>query len=329
MSILCSGSFVADILVPDLPSIGPPGSLTYAPRGIHLSPGGHSSNVAINLTQLGAKNIHAVGSIGKDEMGKFLIDQLRNRGVTPHPEIHEDSTTAKNVALLVRGEDRRYIAELTANSLLTTEHLIKFIEKSKPDILYQGTLGGLPFIEDDLPEVLRKNSANNAINFIDVIMPTNGWEYLNPAYSHIDIFHANLLEASSLTGETSPKKAVTHLVETGIKLTIISDAQRGVIAATEDHILEMPAFEVTQIDPTGAGDALSAGVISYIQKNKVQFNRLTEPDVLIDLLLEGQAAGAVCVTGLGATTSVTRKNVKNILEQQKARVKNSTRMKKL
>ncbi|MCJ7731905.1 PfkB family carbohydrate kinase, partial [Candidatus Bathyarchaeota archaeon] len=77
MSILCSGSFVADILVPDLPEIGPPGSLTYAPNGIHLSPGGHSSNVAINLAQLGACNIHAVGSIGEDEMGEFLIDQLR------------------------------------------------------------------------------------------------------------------------------------------------------------------------------------------------------------------------------------------------------------
>jgi hypothetical protein len=55
MSIFCSGSFVADIIVPDLPRIGPLGSLTYAPNGIHLSPGGHSSNLAINLTQLGVK----------------------------------------------------------------------------------------------------------------------------------------------------------------------------------------------------------------------------------------------------------------------------------
>ncbi|MFH1179766.1 MAG: PfkB family carbohydrate kinase, partial [Candidatus Bathyarchaeota archaeon] len=156
MSILCSGSFVADILVPDLPEIGPPGSLTYAPNGIHLNPGGHSSNVAINLAQLGASNIHAVGSIGEDEMGEFLLDQLRNRGVNPLPEIQRDSTTAKNVALLVRGEDRRYIAELTANSLLTTEHLLKSINLVEPDLFYQGTLGGLPDIEKNLPLILEK-----------------------------------------------------------------------------------------------------------------------------------------------------------------------------
>ena len=322
MSILCSGSFVADILVPDLPGIGPPGSLTYAPSGIHLSPGGHSSNVGINLTQLGSQNIHAAGSIGKDEIGKFLIDQLKNRGVTPHPEIQENSTTAKNIALLVIGEDRRYIAELTANSLLSKEHLLKSINNAKPEILYQGTLGGLPIIERDLPEIIKKSEA---LNFIDVIMPTNGWEYLDATFSSIDVFHANLLEASNLIGETNPRKAIKLLSETGIKLAIITDAHKGAIAATKDHLIEMPAFHVNQIDPTGAGDALSAGIINYIQKNKTPRSKLTEPETIINLLLEGQAAGAACVTGLGATTSVTQEKVKNILKQQKTRVINNTR----
>jgi len=186
MSILCSGSFVADILVPDLPYIGSPGSLTYAPNGIHLSPGGHSANVAINLAQLEADNVYAVGSIGKDEMGTFLVDQLMSRGVTPLPEIQDNSTTAKNVALLVRGEDRRYIAELTANSLLTTKHLQTSINKVKPRIFYQGTLGGLPDIEKNLQEIL-ENTNKESLNFIDVIMPSHGWGYLESAYSYIHI----------------------------------------------------------------------------------------------------------------------------------------------
>lgn len=102
MSVLCSGSFVADIMIPDLPHIGLPGSLTYAPKGIILSPGGHSANVAINLAQLGLKFVHAVGSIGNDMMGGFMVDQLESRGVNVHAE-RQKSTTAKNVALLVRG----------------------------------------------------------------------------------------------------------------------------------------------------------------------------------------------------------------------------------
>lgn len=326
MSILCSGSFVADILVPDLPNIGPPGSLTYAPNGIHLSPGGHSANVAINLAQLDAKRIYAVGSIGRDEMGKFLVEQIKNRGVTPLPEIQENSTTAKNVALLVKGEDRRYISELSANSLLTSAHLKASINDVKPKIFYQGTLGGLPDIEKNLHEILDSNK--DLLNFIDVIMPSNGWGYLESASPFIHILHANQLEAYNLTGENDPHRATRKLNQMGIQLAIISDAQNGVLAGTKTHHIEMPAYQVSQRDPTGAGDALSAGIIWFIQKNNYSINDLLDPEVIIEFLLYGQAAGAACVTGLGATTNVNMKNVKSILKQQRDKVKSQTRMKR-
>jgi sugar/nucleoside kinase (ribokinase family) len=329
MSILCSGSFVADILVPDLPHIGPPGSLTYAPKGIHLRSGGHSANVAINLAQLDSKNIHAVGSIGKDEMGKFIIEQLKNRGIQPLPEIHENSTTAKNVALLVKNQDRRYIAELTANSLLTKRHVKKSINKVNPQIFYQGTLGGIPNVEKYLPEIIQVTNKKNIINFIDVIMPSNTWDYLEPALPFIHILHANLLEAQSLTGENNPQECIRKLTKKGVKLTIITDSHNGAIAGTNSHQIEMPAFHVSQTDPTGAGDALSAGIINYIQKNKIKLHKITEPKIINELLLFGQATGATCVTGLGATTNVTIKNVENLLKQQKEKIQSITRMKRL
>ncbi len=326
MIILCSGSFVADILVPDLPNIGPPGSLTYAPNGIHLSPGGHSANVAINLAQLEAERIYAVGSIGRDEMGKFLVEQIKNRGVNPLPEIQDNSTTAKNVALLVKGEDRRYISELSANSLLTSTHLKSSINDVRPKIFYQGTLGGLPNIEKALPEILDNNK--DVLNFIDVIMPSNGWGYLESASPFINILHANRLEAYNLTGENDPQRAIRKLNQMGIRLVIISDAQNGVLAGTKTHHIEMPAYQVTQVDPTGAGDALSAGIICFIQKNNYSLDDLLDPEVIIEFLLYGQAAGAACVTGLGATTNVNMKNVKSILKQQRDKVQSQTRMKR-
>ena len=324
MSILCSGSFVADILVPDLPHIGPPGSLTYAPKGIRLSPGGHSANVAINLAQLGVDDVYAAGSIGQDEMGRFLVDQLNNRGVVPLPEIYENSTTAKNVALLVRGEDRRYIAEFTANSLLTIEHLQTSINKVEPRIFYQGTLGGLPDIEKNLKKLLE--SCNDSLNYIDVIMPSHGWDYLASASPFIHVFHANQLEAHNLTEESDPHEAIRRLNQTGIRLAIISDAQNGLVAGTKTHHVEMPAYDVKQRDATGAGDALSAGIISFIQKNNFSIDNIVEPEVMIEFLLFGQAAGAACVTGIGATTNVTIKNVKSILEQQRDKVQSQTRI---
>ena len=220
------------------------------------------------------------------------------------------------MALLVRGEDRRYIAELTANSLLTEKHLTDSIKKTKPLLFYQGTLGGLPNIEKSLPEILEETKKQSTLNFIDVIMPSTGWNYLDPAYPLIDILHANQHEASSLTNENDPHRAITKLNQAGVKLAVITDAQNGVLAGTTKHHITMPAFKIDQLDPTGAGDALSAGILAHLWKNKEQIGKLTDPETITELLL-------ACVTGIGATTAVTMKKVKNILKQRDQIEKNT------
>ncbi len=313
MSVLCSGSFVADIMIPDLPHIGPPGSLTYAPKGIKLSPGGHSANVAIDLAQLGLRSVHAVGSIGNDMMGGFMVDQLVSRGVKVHAE-RQESTTAKNVALLVKGEDRRFIAELTANSMLTASFLLDAIELVSPRVFYQGTLGGLPDIENNLANVLARAHQKRALTFIDVIMPTNGWDYLEEAYPHLEIFHCNLQEGTALTGLSDPEAMIDYLIEKGIKLALISDGGNGVTAGIDDLRVFMPAFAVTHEDATGTGDALCAGIINTIMGKGVGLDQIHDPDLLVDLLLAGQATGAACVTGVGATTNVRPDIIEGIME---------------
>ena len=313
MSVLCSGSFVADIMIPDLPHIGPPGSLTYAPKGIILSPGGHSANVAIDLAQLGLRAVHAVGSIGNDMMGGFMVDQLESRGVSVHAE-RQKSTTAKNVALLVRGEDRRFIAELTANSMLTSGFLRDAIEQVSPKVFYQGTLGGLPDIENNIFKILQFAHGKGALTFLDVIMPTNGWGYLEDAYPSIDIFHCNIQEGSALTGHADPGAMVDYLIKKGIKLVLISDGGEGVTAGLGDIRVFMPAFSVPQEDATGTGDALCAGIINAIIGKSVGLDQIHDPGILVDLLLSGQATGASCVTGVGATTNVRPEIIERIME---------------
>jgi len=322
MSVLCSGSFVADIMIPDLPHIGPPGSLTYAPKGIKLSPGGHSANVAIDLAQLGLSSVHAVGSIGNDMMGGFMVNQLEASGVQVHAE-RQESTTAKNVALLVRGEDRRFIAELTANSMLTTEFLMVAMEAVSPKVFYQGTLGGLPDIEKKIAKVLARAHEKGALTFLDVIMPTNGWEYLEEAHPGVDIFHCNVQEGSSLTGLTDPEAMINYLIKKGVKLAIISDGGKGVTAGIDDIQVYMPAFSVPQEDATGTGDALCAGIINAIIRKSVGLNQTHDPDVLVELLLAGQATGAACVTGVGATTNV-RPEITEVIMESKDRVLEGT-----
>ncbi|MBN2336856.1 carbohydrate kinase family protein [Candidatus Bathyarchaeota archaeon] len=327
MSVLCSGSYLADFIVPDLPEIGAPGSLVYAPRGITLSAGGHSANVAIDLVQLGQATVHSTGCVGDDPVGELLVNILKGRGVHVHPQVAEGVTTSKNIALIVKGQDRRFIAELTANTRLEPAHVERLLTELRPTIFYQGTVGGLRHIDANLKELLAAAKDVGSLTVVDAIPPTNCWENLLEALGGVDLFHCNLEEAQAMLGSMDPFSLLNELCRRGVKLSVISAGSMGVYASTGLITAEMPAFNVEDVDPTGAGDALCAGMINYLTREGLSSDRLTSLDSqgLVRLLLHGQAAGAACVTGVGATTNVTRQRVEALLEEQAQMLMESTR----
>lgn len=326
MSVLCSGSYLADFIVPDLPGIGEPGSLMYAPKGIHLSPGGHSANVALGLVQLGQDEVHSTGCVGDDPLGELIVALLEDHGLQVHAQVAEGAATAKNIALIVRNQDRRFIAELAANELLDPGRVEAHIKAMRPSMFYQGTVGGLRYVDPRLEDVLAAAHAVGSLTVVDVVPPTGGWGCLLDALGGVDVLHCNLHEARDMLGADEPREALGGLVERGVRLAAVSDGAQGLYASTGIVTVHMPAFRVTEVDPTGAGDALCAGMIKALMDDGVSPDGLgaLEAEELTALMLMGQAAGAASVTGVGATTAVTRRNVDSLVREQAARLLEST-----
>ena len=326
MSILCSGSYLADFIVPDLPGIGEPGSLVYAPKGIHLSPGGHSANVALGLVQLGQDPVHSTGCVGDDLLGELILALLGDHGVRVHPQVAEGAATAKNIALIVRNQDRRFIAELAANALLEPGRVEACIRAVRPSVFYQGTVGGLRYVDPRLEDVLAAAHAVGSLTVVDVVPPTDGWGCLLDALGGVDVLHCNLHEAKDMLGAEEPREVLEGLMERGVRLAAVSDGARGLYASTGSMTVHMPAFRVTEVDPTGAGDALCAGLIKALMDDGVSPSGLgaLAAEELTALMLMGQAAGAASVTGVGATTAVTRRNADSLVREQAARMLEST-----
>jgi sugar/nucleoside kinase (ribokinase family) len=311
-----------DIVAPHLPEITPPGGLIYAPEGISVNVGGHAANVSIDLAQLGQGGVAAAGCVGDDMLGRFIRDTLTKAGVEPQPQVLTDTHTAKNIALTVEGEDRRYIAELAANTMLTPDHIITLL-KRRPRILYLGTIGGLRHVDGDLPHILEAAHAHGAMTLVDVIAPTEpNWDHLNNALTSIDILHLNEIEAHLATGVKDPKKAAKMLRALGAKTVIVTGAASGLVALHGATMVKMPAFEVEAVDETGAGDALCAGIIHSLLT--LRDPAAASLDEFRHALLWGQAAGAACVTAPGATTAVTAEKVKTLITKQGERLLTSS-----
>lgn len=317
--VLCSGSFICDFIAADLPGLGSPGDLIYPPGGISLHPGGHSANVAIDLAQLGRRDTAVVGGIGDDVLGDYIESELTRRGLHAIPERIPGAHTAKNLVLIVKGEDRRFYAELSANTLLTPGHVLTTLNETRPEVFYQGTVGGLKLLDGEIGRILSAAKAKGAVTVLDVVRPYDGgWDGLQAAFDLIDVFHCNGYESQVLTGEKDPLTACETLARKGAGLVIITLGPGGLVAGWGENLLRVPVFEVDSVDPTGAGDAFCAGVIDSL---------LDRPDLLNDiqglsvedaatLLLRGSAAGAACVTFTGATTAVTRENIDSLMKEQ-------------
>ena len=320
--VLCSGSFMCDFIAPDLPRIGEPGDLVYAPKGIHLHPGGHAANVAISLAQLGRRDTAVAGSIGNDILGNFMEDELRKKGLEVYPE-RLDQPTSKNIALVVKGEDRRFYAQLAANTMLTPGHVLRVLEETRPEILYQGTVGGLRLVDGELDTILGRARDMGCLTLVDVIRPhEEGWRRLHESLPIVDILHCNGYEGEALTGETDPAASARSLIQEGVRLCLITLGSEGLVAAWGDTGLRMPAFEVDEVDQTGAGDAFCAGLIDALLNGGVNRSDLrgASPGAMKPVLLRGSAAGAVCVMAPGATTAVTRENVEALIKEQGEKV---------
>lgn len=319
VSVLCSGSFMCDLIATDLPRIGEPGDLIYAPNGIDLHAGGHAANVAINLSQLGQQDIAVTGCIGDDTLGGFMEDELRKRGLKAYPERLSGVPTSKNLVLVVRGEDRRFYAELAANTMLSPVHVLSTLEATRPDVFYQGTVGGLNVLDGHVESVLGEARRLGCLTVLDVVRPSEGgWRKLEDSLPLIDVFHCNELESAALTGEEDPRAAADALIDAGVRLCLITMGADGLVAALGETMLKAPSFTVRTVDPTGAGDAFCAGMIDALLKADISQDDLfsISPENFKRILLRGAAAGAVCVTASGATAAVTQESVDRLIREQ-------------
>jgi sugar/nucleoside kinase (ribokinase family) len=322
MLVTCAGILVVDIIAANLPKVSDPGELTYVPRGIEMHIGGHPGNVSINLRKLGLKSgeVSIVAAVGQDMFGEFLNNVLETNGIVTHLQRVPHVGTSKNMALIVAGEDHRFHVDIGANWHLSPKHVLSVLEEEKPLIFYVGGVGFTGNFDEDLTWVLKRAKQLGCLTFVDPVAPyKHGWDFLATHLKWTDIFHCNRDEAQSITGKHDPEEAARSLANMGVKLTIISMGKEGLIAKAQNKIIKIPAFKVPVVDPTGAGDALCAGVLrGLLRTMTIRKRELTDlsTDELVQILIEGSAAGAVCVTKVGTTTAVTESHVKRILEKQ-------------
>lgn len=305
--VLVSGIAVVDLIASGLERVARPGELVFGSVGATL--GGHACNVSADLVRLGfpRSRVRVVFPAGRDLFGGFLVRGLRARGLRVDPVFARTAPTSLDLILVADGQDRRYHADPGANLAMEAAPVVALLDRHRPRVYYAGGAGLLGRFDTDLAAVLRRARRHGATTVVDVVSPyRKSWAFLLRALPATDVFHCNGDEAASITGRRDPARAAAELRRLGAGSAFVTLGRDGVAAAVPGAALRLPAFPVRAVDPTGAGDAFSAGLIAGLYALVSDGRRAASlaPEEWLDVLVRASACGAVCATGIGTTTAV-------------------------
>jgi len=324
------GTFTVDIIAYDLPRIAPPGEIVYVERPIDMYIGGHASNVSIDMVKLGViRDVVAIGALGEDIFARIILNELKRYGVKVEPQIVRNVGTARNVILVVKGEDRRFHIYEGANPYLNHKHVMNSLISLKPKYMYLA-LGVSRNLDKNIEKVIREARRLGVLTLVDIAyVNETAIEALRGIISDVDIVHLNEYELRMLFNiprSLDLLTALKELVNVSPKLLTITLGSRGLIALTkEGKLMIQPSFNITPKDPTGAGDAFCAGMLTFMELRRLNIMDLSDND-LKELLLFAQASGASATLAAGATTAVSKEVVEELIEDQGGKIISSSKL---
>jgi sugar/nucleoside kinase (ribokinase family) len=308
--IVCLGIMVADVVGRPLRALPDAGRLVLVDE-MSLHTGGCAVNAATALARLGVPT-DVIGKVGADPFGEFLLRTLNERGIGTRGVLRDpEAGTSATMVMVDPDGERRFVHYIGANAHLTLDDIDLGMIESASILHVAGSLV-LPGIDGEpTAELLRQAQAAGVTTFLDTVWDDTGrWmDLLGPCLPHVDTFVPSLAEARALTGLDEPEAVARDLLERGVGTVGLKMGADGCLVMTEagelpspagggpgwgPNSLRVPAFEVDVVDATGAGDAFAAGFITGVWKGwpLERTARLAN------------AAGALCVTGLGATGGV-------------------------
>jgi pseudouridine kinase len=250
--------------------------------------GGVARNIAENLVRLGA-DVQLMTAVGDDNWGRELLEHLDDLGIeTEAVVVSSDHATASYVGvhhadkkLWVAFDDMTVIQDVTPAHLERWRYLFHDIDMICIDAnLSPETLDALFKMAEafDIPVCGDPTAALLAHRFHPHLDKMTA---VTP-----DMDEAMALVGEELLGDEGISYGARRLVNFGVDLAIITLGAEGLYYATSDENGRLPAFSVDVVDPTGAGDALTAAVAYGLLEN-------ISPEEVVRL---GMAAAAQTIT---------------------------------
>ncbi len=275
----------------------PPGGGTHFVEEFALAVSGAAGSAAIVAAKHGL-SVQAVGGVGEDLMGDWVLRRLGDFGVdTRHMQRCPGFSTSSSIvttrpdgarpALHKRGATAGFLVDDAAlESVLDTR------------ILHVGGVGLMDRMDAGrTAEVLAEAKRRGRTTTLDVFASTaDDLPLVRPLLESTDYFIPSEEEATALSGLTDLNDIASFLLDLGAGAVILTLGAQGVMYRDRGGArIDLPSFAVDVVCTCGCGDCFNAGFATGLHLGRT----------MEDCLRLGQAASAQNAMGLGSQAGIT------------------------
>ncbi len=295
--LLSIGETLIDLIVAD----GSPSLETASDLVARM--GGAPANVAVASARLGADAAFC-GVVGDDPFGRRLRQGLTDQGVDTSTLA---TTPVAPTTMAFAWKDHRgdgHFWLLRGADIQLSGAQVGDADIPSRDAIVVGSvaLAAMPS-RGAIEEAARRAAGSGVVVCFDINLRPTLWPDLAEAKAacaavleHTTVVKLSVDDASGILGLTDPDQIVSHLLgTTPVRIVVLTDGARGAWFASRGNpqVRHVPAFVVDAVEPTGAGDAFTAALLTRLHERN--WADPTSADIAF-----ASGAGALATTKRGA-----------------------------
>lgn len=233
--------------------------------------GGSPANIAMNVKKLGINSLVA-SAVGRDDLGKFLINHLQDSSIdigciqqVDYPTSIVLITKSKNtpVPIFLRGADYHMVYTTEIEEAIKSSSIVHFSCWPISRLPVRRTI-------EKVIGVARKNDTLVCFdpNYHPMIWEKgeDGVEYVKSIIRKVDIVKPSEDDAERLFGKDTHENQIAKFLKLGAKLVIMTLGSEGAIVSDGEETIKLNTMASKIVDTTGAGDAFWSGFYAAIVK---------------------------------------------------------------
>lgn len=239
----------------------PPGGDTYFIDELTLAVSGAAGSAAILAAKHGL-SVQAVGGVGEDDMGDWVLQKLTSFGVdVEHMQRCADFSTSSSIVTTRPDGARPALHKLgaTAGFYITDQQIDRVLDTK---ILHVGGVGLMDAMDKGrTAEVMQAAKEKGCITTLDVFAATkDDMALIEPLLPYTDYFMPSEEEAMALTGLEDFNDIADKLLSKGAACVILTLGELGAMYRHQSgEKFDMPSFNVDVVCTCGCGDCFNGG----------------------------------------------------------------------